>query len=84
MRAHAADARAGVYVRCPDLVPEPLDADLDVDPPFVTMSVLPGSPLTGVVDIEQQVALAASLRDCGRYRPPISPYAGTTPPRSMR
>ena len=51
-----------VFVRCPDLVPEPLDADLDADPPFVTMSVLPGSPLTGVVDVEQQAALAEALR----------------------
>jgi hypothetical protein len=51
-----------VYARCPDLVPEPLAADLDADPPFVTMSVVPGSPLTGAVDGEQQAALYESLR----------------------
>lgn len=51
-----------VYAQCPDLVPEPLDADLNAHPPFVAMSVLPGSPLTGIVDIQQQTALADALR----------------------
>ncbi|GAA0908891.1 hypothetical protein GCM10009558_012680 [Virgisporangium aurantiacum] len=42
-----------VFARCPDL---------DADPPFVVMSMLPGSPLTGIVDLEQQAALAEALR----------------------
>jgi aminoglycoside phosphotransferase (APT) family kinase protein len=51
-----------VYSRWPDLVPEPLGADLCADPPKVTMSVLPGGPLTGIVDIDQQASLAEALR----------------------
>lgn len=33
----------------PDLVPRPVAADLDADPPWVTMSVVPGEPLAGVL-----------------------------------
>jgi aminoglycoside phosphotransferase (APT) family kinase protein len=51
-----------VHAQCPDLVPEPLDADLDADPPSVTMSVLPGGPLDGIVDIDQQESLGGALR----------------------
>lgn len=51
-----------VHSYCPDLVPEPLAADLDADPPSVTMSVLPGGPLNGVVAAAQQESLAEGLR----------------------
>ena len=51
-----------VHARYPDLVPEPLDADLDAEPPTITMGVLPGTPLTDGLDTVQQAALAASLR----------------------
>ncbi|WP_433616020.1 phosphotransferase [Dactylosporangium sp. CA-139114] len=51
-----------VQARYPDLVPEPLEADLDAAPPTVTMGLLPGAALTGGLDADQQAALAASLR----------------------
>ncbi|GAA2376869.1 phosphotransferase [Dactylosporangium salmoneum] len=51
-----------VYARYPDLVPEPIEADLDADPPTVSMGLLPGTPLTDGLDTDQQAALAASLR----------------------
>ncbi|MEU0557486.1 aminoglycoside phosphotransferase family protein [Dactylosporangium sp. NPDC006015] len=51
-----------VHARRPDLVPEPLEADLDADPPAVTMGLLPGTPLTDDLDAGQQAAFARSLR----------------------
>lgn len=51
-----------VYTQYPDLVPEPIKADVDADPPSVNMGLLPGTPLTDGVDAGQQAALAASLR----------------------
>ncbi len=46
----------------PGLVPEPLAEDLDAVPPSVTMSVLPGEPLTGQLSAAQLDGLAAALR----------------------
>ncbi|MFD0594123.1 phosphotransferase [Catellatospora coxensis] len=45
----------------PDLAPEPLDADLTADPPTVTMSLLPGEPLSGGLGTAQSLALGAAL-----------------------
>ncbi|WP_433050853.1 hypothetical protein [Dactylosporangium sp. CS-033363] len=50
-----------VHDRHPDLVPEPLDADLDADPPTIAMSLLPGTPLPGGSDTDPQTAPATAL-----------------------
>ncbi len=46
----------------PGLAPEPLNARLDADPPWVEMNVLPGRPLTGRLGPEQLAALEVALR----------------------
>ena len=47
----------------PGLAPAPLAADLDADPPWVMMSVLPGSPLgSGPLTADQFDALETALR----------------------
>lgn len=46
----------------PDLVPQPLDADLAADPPWVTMSRLPGEPLDGALAEKHLDALEVALR----------------------
>ncbi len=51
-----------VHRYAPDLVPRPLAADLDADPPTVTMSVLPGEPLRGVPNAAQLDALTAAVK----------------------
>jgi len=48
--------------RCaPDLVPAPLSARLDADPPVITMSRLPGEPLGGALSARQLAALAGAI-----------------------
>lgn len=45
----------------PDLAPTPLAADLEAQPPWVTMSVLPGEPPSGVWSDPQVRALESAL-----------------------
>jgi hypothetical protein len=45
-----------------DLVPRPLAADLDADPPSLTMTVVPGQPLHGALDTGRLDALVAAIR----------------------
>lgn len=52
-----------VHRYAPDLVPRPLAADLDADPPSVTMTVLPGEPLRGALDTVRLDALAAAVKE---------------------
>ncbi|GAB4053924.1 hypothetical protein GCM10028775_41750 [Catellatospora paridis] len=49
------------YRHEPDLVPQPLAADLTATPPTVTMSVVPGEPLAGELTPAQADALHAAL-----------------------
>ncbi|WP_412538299.1 aminoglycoside phosphotransferase family protein [Longispora sp. K20-0274] len=52
-----------IHAHAPDLVPRPLTADLDADPPVITMSLLPGSPLgNGPLTSAQLDALETALR----------------------
>ncbi|WP_117209769.1 aminoglycoside phosphotransferase family protein [Allorhizocola rhizosphaerae] len=46
----------------PDLVPAPLAQDLDAQPPVVTMSRLPGLPLSGTLSDAQLSGLERALR----------------------
>jgi hypothetical protein len=46
----------------PDLVPQPLEADLDAVPPWIEMSTVPGEPLSGSLTAQQLDALEATLR----------------------
>jgi hypothetical protein len=50
-----------IHECAPDLVPRPLSADLDARPPTITMSVLPGTPLSGPLDDQQLTGLATAL-----------------------
>lgn len=50
-----------VHRHRPDLVPRPLTADLDAQPPVITMSLLPGEPLDGPLSATQAEALATAL-----------------------
>ncbi|GIG61730.1 hypothetical protein Lfu02_61020 [Longispora fulva] len=53
-----------VHAHAPDLVPRPLSADLDADPPLITMSLLPGEPLgAGPLTGRQLDALETALRE---------------------
>ncbi len=52
-----------LYMHLPDLVPAPLDEDLDGTPPAVTMSRLPGEPLRGTLSADQLTALERALRE---------------------
>jgi len=45
----------------PDLVPVPLSARLDAEPPMITMSRLPGEPLGGPLTSRQLAALVAAI-----------------------
>ncbi|HEX6682348.1 MAG TPA: aminoglycoside phosphotransferase family protein [Candidatus Limnocylindrales bacterium] len=45
----------------PDLVPRPVSASLDAVPPTVTMTVLPGTPLSGPLSPAQADALVAAI-----------------------
>ncbi len=45
-----------------DLVPVPLDADLDTEPPAVTMSVVPGTSMGGTLTAAQVDGLEHALR----------------------
>lgn len=47
----------------PDLVPRPLDAGLDAEPPFVRMSIVPGTPLGGALSKPELAALETALRE---------------------
>ncbi|GIG61437.1 hypothetical protein Lfu02_58090 [Longispora fulva] len=51
-----------VHAHTTDLAPRPVAADLDADPPTVTMSLLPGRPLSGSLSPAQLDGLAAALR----------------------
>jgi len=51
-----------VHEHQPGLGPQPLQAELDGDPPAVTMSVVPGQPLSGRLTPVQLDALARALR----------------------
>lgn len=68
-----------VYRHAPDLVPRPLAADLDADPPTVTMAVLPGEPLGGVLTAAQLDALTSAVKRLWAVphdsRAPIDPWA---------
>jgi Phosphotransferase enzyme family len=59
----------------PDLVPQPLEADLDVVPPWIEMTALPGESLSGSLAAQQLDALEATLRRVW------SVPAGDLPPR---
>ncbi len=50
-----------VHRHAPDLVPKPVAADLDADPPTVTMTVVPGEPLDGSLTPAQLDALATGI-----------------------
>ncbi|WP_020518715.1 phosphotransferase [Catelliglobosispora koreensis] len=45
-----------------DLVPEPLEHNLDADPPWVAIECLPGTPLAGALTPAQLDALEVALR----------------------
>lgn len=53
---------AALHGQVPDLVPVPLDADLSADPPWIAMSRLPGTPLSGALSVGRLRALEATLR----------------------
>ncbi|WP_412539021.1 phosphotransferase [Longispora sp. K20-0274] len=51
-----------VHAHTTDLAPRPVAADLDADPPTVTMTLLPGRPLAGSLSPAQLDGLAVALR----------------------
>jgi hypothetical protein len=51
-----------VHRYAPGLVPEPLTARLDAVPPAVSMTVVPGQPLAGVLTPAQVDGLSAAIR----------------------
>lgn len=61
----------------PDLVPQPLYADLAADPPTVTMSLVPGEPLDGALGTARSLALGAALTRL--WRVPHDELAGAWP-----
>jgi aminoglycoside phosphotransferase (APT) family kinase protein len=64
----------------PDLVPVPVAADLDADPPWVTMTVVPGSPLGDEITAPQLDALANAIRTL--WRVPLDGVETIAPWRS--
>jgi aminoglycoside phosphotransferase (APT) family kinase protein len=60
----------------PDLVPEPVEADLDAVPPWVTMTLLPGEPLAGRLDSARMEALGTAIEELWSV-----PVAGLDLPR---
>jgi Ser/Thr protein kinase RdoA (MazF antagonist) len=52
-----------IYRHAPDLAPTPVAAGLDDVPPSVTMTIVPGQPLTTELSTAQASALAAAIRD---------------------
>jgi hypothetical protein len=50
-----------VHERFPDLGPRPVSADLDADPPTITMSVVAGTALTGAVSKDQLDGLGVAI-----------------------
>ncbi|MQA97804.1 MAG: phosphotransferase [Streptosporangiales bacterium] len=64
----------------PGLAPEPLSAEFDVIPPTVTMSRLPGSPVTGSVTGPLAGALAAAITRLHDAVP--APELAALPPRA--
>src|SRR4051812_50229094 len=65
-----------VHRYAPDLVAGPLTADLDADPPIVTMTVVPGQPLHGVPTATQLDALAAAIGELWRGAHDGAPAGG--------
>jgi hypothetical protein len=51
-----------IHRHAPDLVPEPVTADLEGHSPTVTMTVLPGVPLDGTPSATQLDSLAAAIQ----------------------
>jgi Ser/Thr protein kinase RdoA (MazF antagonist) len=65
-----------VHDHAPDLAPVPLRADLDADPPTVTMSRLPGVPLGATPAPAQLEALATAITQLWEVpRPSSQPVA---------
>jgi aminoglycoside phosphotransferase (APT) family kinase protein len=50
-----------VHHHVPDLVPQPIAAELDARPPVITMSLVPGDPLCGSLTAAQLDALADAV-----------------------
>ncbi|WP_158647187.1 aminoglycoside phosphotransferase family protein [Actinoplanes sp. ATCC 53533] len=50
-----------VHRHCPGLGPEPISADLLADPPVVTMTVIDGEPLAGVLSPQETKCLAVAI-----------------------
>jgi len=50
-----------VHRHAPDLAPRPIAADLESVPPVITMSMVPGTPLTKVVTRSQSEGLVAAI-----------------------
>jgi hypothetical protein len=50
-----------LHHHAPDLVPEPLTADLHSVPPAVTMTIIPGQPLAGELTPAQTSGLTAAI-----------------------
>ncbi|MGY0233676.1 phosphotransferase family protein [Longispora urticae] len=64
-----------LHAHTTDLAPPPLAADLDADPPRITMGLLPGAPLDGALTPAQLDAMERALREL--WSVPV----GTLPPR---
>jgi phosphotransferase family enzyme len=50
-----------VHRHAPGLAPRPVTAELEATPPSITMSVLPGIPLTGAITASQTEGLGAAI-----------------------
>jgi hypothetical protein len=70
-----------VHDHAPDLAPVPLRADLDADPPTVTMSRLPGVPLGATPAPAQLEALATAITQPAS---PLPAHAHSRPKRGQR
>ena len=53
---------SALHTAVPELVPQPVRSALDESPPWLSMTVLPGSPLSGALSNAQLDALEAALR----------------------
>ena len=62
-----------IHRHAPGLVPEPVAASFDSDPPSVTMTIVPGSELGGALTPDQLSALATAIGSLGRYLTTIPP-----------
>lgn len=54
---------ARLHEHADDLAPRPLAADLEAEPPWISMSLLPGEPVRGRYPARQLDALEAALRE---------------------